>query len=577
MAVTIQEILYASTDYISKHNANYQALKTAVESLQQAIGGTQSDPNASLPAAYKALFGGQDSLVGSDSYIPSELSSHNLSLTSGYAYVFDSDAVVLKASATTISFSGQTTGTHYIHVDSLGEPYRDQVATAALYSVYYDSGTGAFSAITRVGNLAWAYSDWEDAQVNLWNLTYDKLDDRLHSIEGSAYGVLTKTVVATDITLTTAEALEQSIIQLIDGGQSIDVDLYVPAEARVYMVLNNCSAVYNVNFGVSGQTLYPVAGNHFAILYCDGVNVTAMFDLDRSIGGGSAASKYSDLTDTPSNHASLAGAMVRIKEDETGHEYFFSPYKLPAVAATTANLVSLSGLLTVDNVVLADGDRVLVKDQTLPEENGLYKANASTWSRAGDCDLWDSFISAQVAVREGTAHADTTWYCPVNDGGTLDTTAITWQTMVPALAYTGLSDGPSAYTGKGGYALKVNTAEDAVEFVVDPYFAGGFYPGAPADAAVALVHVLAVAAVFPVNLTGSQGTAEVAATAQADFDIQQDGVSVGTMRFAAAATTATFIFASEITFAVGEKLKVVAPATADATLADISYSLKGTR
>lgn len=577
MTVNIQEITHASTSYIAEHNANYQNLKTAVESLQQAIGGAQSDPNASLPAAYKALFSEQNSLVGADSYVPSQLSAHNLSVTSGYAFVLSVDSVVLKSSATTISFSGQTTGTHYIHVDSLGEPSRDQISDGALYSVYYDSSSGDLTSVTRVGNLAWAYKDWEAAQVNLWNITYDKLDDRLHSIEGSAYGVLNKTITAANVTLTTAEALEQSVIQLLDGPQTADVDLYLPAEARVYQVLNNCSASYNVNIGVSGQTLYPITGNHFAIIYCDGTNVTTMFDLDRAAGGGSPASKYSDLTDTPSSHATLAGAMVKVKEDETGHEYFFSSYKPPVVAATTADLVSLSGLLTVDNVVLSDGDRVLVKDQTTPAENGIYKANASTWSRSGDCDLWGSLISAQVAVREGDTQADSTWYCPVNDGGTLDTTDITWQNMTPSVAYTDLSDGPSAYAGSGGYSLKVNATEDGVEFVADPYFAGGFYPGAPTDAAVALVHVLAVEAVFPVNLTGSQGTAEVAATAQADFDIQQDGSSVGTMRFAAAATTATFIFASEITFAIGDKLKIIAPGTADATLADISYSLKGTR
>lgn len=44
-----------------------------------------------------------------------------------------------------------------------------------------------------------------------------------------------------------------------------------------------------------------------------------------------------------------------------------------------------------------------------------------------------------------------------------------------------------------------------------------------------------------VDLAGSHASAEAAATASADFDILVDGVSSATMRFAAAATSATFI------------------------------------
>jgi hypothetical protein len=51
--------------------------------------------------------------------------------------------------------------------------------------------------------------------------------------------------------------------------------------------------------------------------------------------------------------------------------------------ATTAN-ITLSGLQTIDGIALADGDRVLVKDQTNTVENGIYLARASAWERAKD-------------------------------------------------------------------------------------------------------------------------------------------------------------------------------------------------
>ena len=82
---------------------------------------------------------------------------------------------------------------------------------------------------------------------------------------------------------------------------------------------------------------------------------------------------------------------------------------------------------------------------------------------------------------------------------------------------------------------------------------------------------------FPVNLTGSAGVASTAATASTDFDIQKNGGSIGTMNFDISATVATFTFASPVAFTAGDILKVIAPGSPDATLADISMTFKGTR
>lgn len=76
--------------------------------------------------------------------------------------------------------------------------------------------------------------------------------------------------------------------------------------------------------------------------------------------------------------------------------------------ATTANLSSLSGLLTIDGVTLVAGDRVLVKDQTTATDNGIYIAASGAWSRASDFDQLtpiDEINGAYVAVQEGTANA----------------------------------------------------------------------------------------------------------------------------------------------------------------------------
>jgi len=75
--------------------------------------------------------------------------------------------------------------------------------------------------------------------------------------------------------------------------------------------------------------------------------------------------------------------------------------------ATTAN-ITLSGLQTIDGVSAVAGNRVLVKDQTLAQNNGIYVVAAGAWSRSLDFDSLspiDEINKAYVPVQEGTANA----------------------------------------------------------------------------------------------------------------------------------------------------------------------------
>lgn len=111
----------------------------------------------------------------------------------------------------------------------------------------------------------------------------------------------------------------------------------------------------------------------------------------------------------------------------------------------------------------------------------------------------------------------------------------------------------------------------------EPYDIGAQIATAPTASLVMLRYKFPRAVAFPSGLTNSQGTAGTAATAQTDFDIQINAVSVGTMRFAASGTSATFIMASPQTVAAGDILTVIAPGSPDATLAGVSFVLAGTR
>lgn len=99
-------------------------------------------------------------------------------------------------------------------------------------------------------------------------------------------------------------------------------------------------------------------------------------------------------------------------------------YKAPCRVATTAD-IALSGLQTVDGVVLAVDDRVLVKNQSNAVDNGIWIVSTGVWSRARDFDSnRDVTKGTRVSVTDGTV-ARSTWAIttenPINVGASLIT------------------------------------------------------------------------------------------------------------------------------------------------------------
>ena len=87
--------------------------------------------------------------------------------------------------------------------------------------------------------------------------------------------------------------------------------------------------------------------------------------------------------------------------------------KLSVRVATTASLQNtnpsptpetFSGLQTIDGVALAEGDRVLVKNQTDEQYNGIYIASAGTWLRAKDALTPEQQWNETVSVLSGTTN-----------------------------------------------------------------------------------------------------------------------------------------------------------------------------
>jgi hypothetical protein len=96
---------------------------------------------------------------------------------------------------------------------------------------------------------------------------------------------------------------------------------------------------------------------------------------------------------------------------------------ISTVDIPAGNLGSNSGAYVVDGVTLAEGDRVLLQNQTPASENGIYavgtpSGSTHSMSRAADANT-AADLSANMFffVEEGTSNADTGWVCTTN--GTL--------------------------------------------------------------------------------------------------------------------------------------------------------------
>lgn len=101
-------------------------------------------------------------------------------------------------------------------------------------------------------------------------------------------------------------------------------------------------------------------------------------------------------------------------------------WKQEVRVATIANIDLSSAPAAVDGITLSNGDRVLVKNQSAPAENGIYvfTAAAAAMTRSSDANTALELQSAAVSVASGTA-ADKQFY-QTADSITLGTTAIAW-------------------------------------------------------------------------------------------------------------------------------------------------------
>jgi hypothetical protein len=126
-------------------------------------------------------------------------------------------------------------------------------------------------------------------------------------------------------------------------------------------------------------------------------------------------------------------------------------WKDNVVVSTQGNINLASPGATIDGVTMVAGDRVLVRLQTTPSQNGIYTWNASgsAMTRTLDANTFLELTQAVVIVNSGTS-AGTSWR-QTQVGGTIDTNDVTFVTF--------LSTAPSASETTAGLIEIATQAE----------------------------------------------------------------------------------------------------------------------
>lgn len=142
----------------------------------------------------------------------------------------------------------------------------------------------------------------------------------------------------------------------------------------------------------------------------------------------------------------------------------------PAVTVVASANTALSGLLTIDGVVTADGSVVLATAQTTGSQNGPWVVHSGAWTRptwytSGSTTQAPQFLT--TFVRLGTGFQGSTWRM-TTAAVTIDTTATTWAQTPLVLSATAIAGLPTATNGVPQIPSSTPTAGVAGPIVFAP-------------------------------------------------------------------------------------------------------------
>lgn len=197
---------------------------------------------------------------------------------------------------------------------------------------------------------------------------------------------------------------------------------------------SNAGAAVSATVGQRGAGFQPIMMRSYVSF------MLAEAALFMSVGGSTALTYYTnglnqsftDVRDWAVNGTYNTTTVAATAGEATLLSTFYSLNYLggalitPVVAATTGNLTSLSGTLTIDGVATVAGDRVLVKNQIAAAGNGIYVVAAGAWTRATDADASGELVNSTFFSTNGVTQAGRRWFQTTTGTITIGTTAVNY-------------------------------------------------------------------------------------------------------------------------------------------------------
>lgn len=398
-------------------------------------------------------------------------------------------------------------------------------------------------------------------------------------------------------------------------GHTVSRNLWIPDTKRFFVVSNEGTAaiVVRPNGSASGSVNVPAAkislistdGDTIRMISTGASLLTDLSDVDIAgsatpnegdvlkylggywVPGSFSSSTFLGLADTPDSYTSQGSKLVRVNAGATALE--FATANTGILTDFPAYSSLLSGRLLAVNAV---GNGL---EYVAPAAGGVIYMS-SIQDVEIPSDIVDGYVLTYVQVGNYFE------FKPQTGGG--------------AGAFTSLTDCPAAYTGSALKYVRVKADLSGLEFATLPSFVTslgqlsdvelgtgltdgdilryidgiwqadpfpgvislpiGSIVGKPANAELISRIVMVDSCIINVGAPGSQAKAAVASAGNVAFDVKKNGASVATVTFNTSAT-GVFTAASTITLAPGDVLSLVAPATQDANLEDISITLRAKR
>lgn len=101
---------------------------------------------------------------------------------------------------------------------------------------------------------------------------------------------------------------------------------------------------------------------------------------------------------------------------------------------------------------------------------------------------------------------------------------------------------------------------------------GLFFSGKPGSSQVIFEMIMSKNILLPLHLGGSQFKPNTPPLADYTVTLNKNGVSIGTIKFAATTGATTIVFTASKNFSIGDTFQIVGPVTADGNIADIAFS-----